>query len=179
MDEINASYAIGGRSLLIQTAEQLTEVRIDHYLGNFGGLIEVTDDLGGVEVVGETTSNGPYTFPAGVNYLDGQQARWYLGQRYGLERGGFDRVKRQQQYLRAMFEKLFSSNTFTDRHDSTRVLAVTGAVSIDGSLEQRRPAVIGLLAARRHTRQHRPLHHSVRWARAWRARPAWSASTPS
>jgi LCP family protein required for cell wall assembly len=136
-NKINASYAFGGPGLLIQTVEQLTQVRIDHYVAiDFDGIIQVTDDLGGVDVVvAEETSNGPYTFPAGANHLNGEQARWYLGQRYGLPGGDFDRVKRQQQYLRAMFGKLFSSDTFTDpgRLDAA-LLAVTSAVSIDDSL---------------------------------------------
>jgi len=137
MNKINAAYAFGGPSLLIQTVEQLTQVRIDHYLAiDFDGLIQVTDDLGGVDVVvAETTSNGPYTFPAGVNQLNGDEARWYLGQRYGLPGGDFDRVKRQQQYLRAMFGKLFTSDTFTDpgRLDGA-MRAVTSAVSVDDTL---------------------------------------------
>jgi LCP family protein required for cell wall assembly len=136
-NKINASYAFGGPSLLIETVEQLTQVRIDHYVAiDFDGIIQVTDDLGGVDVyVAETTSNGPYTFPAGWNHLDGDQARWYLGQRYGLQGGDFDRVKRQQQYLRSMFGKLFSSDTFTNpgRLDAA-MIAVTSAVSIDDSL---------------------------------------------
>jgi anionic cell wall polymer biosynthesis LytR-Cps2A-Psr (LCP) family protein len=112
-------------------------VRIDHYVAiDFAGLIQVTYDLGGVDVVvAETTSNGPYTFPAGVNHLDGDQARWYLGQRYGLPGGDFDRVRRQQQYLQAMFGKLLSSDTFTDpaRLDAA-LLAVTSAVAADEQL---------------------------------------------
>jgi LCP family protein required for cell wall assembly len=136
-NKINAAYAFGGPTLLIQTVEQLTAVRIDHYVAiDFQGIIQVTDDLGGVDVVvAETTSNGPYTFPAGVNHLNGDQARWYLGQRYGLPGGDFDRVRRQQQYLQAMFGKLFSSDTFTDpgRMDSA-LLAVTSAVSVDDDL---------------------------------------------
>jgi LCP family protein required for cell wall assembly len=139
-NKINASYAFGGPTLLVQTVEQLTQVRIDHYVAiDFDGLIQVTDDLGGVDVVlAETTSNGPYTFPAGVNHLDGDQARWYLGQRHGLPGGDFDRVRRQQQYLRSMFGKLFSSNTFSDpgRLDSA-LLAVTSAVKVDDTLGNR------------------------------------------
>ncbi|MCF6508459.1 LytR family transcriptional regulator [Blastococcus sp. MG754426] len=137
MDKINASYAFGGPSLLVQTVEQLTQVRIDHYVAiDFDGLIQVTDDLGGVDVVvAETTQNGPYTFEAGMNHLNGDEARWYLGQRYGLPGGDFDRVKRQQQYLRAMFDKLFSSETFTSppKLDSA-MLAITSAVSVDDTL---------------------------------------------
>ncbi|MBB3086919.1 LCP family protein [Geodermatophilus sabuli] len=136
-NKINAAYAFGGPTLLIQTVEQLTDVRIDHYVAiDFQGIIQVTDDLGGVDVVvAETTSNGPHTFPAGMNHLDGDQARWYLGQRYGLPGGDFDRVRRQQQYLQAVFGKLFSSDTFTDpaRLDAA-LLAVTSAVAVDDGL---------------------------------------------
>ncbi|MGY1703993.1 LCP family protein [Geodermatophilus sp. SYSU D00697] len=137
MDKINAAYAYGGPTLLVQTVEQLTDVRIDHYVAiDFQGIIQVTDDLGGVDVVvAETTSNGPYTFPAGVNHLDGDEARWYLGQRHGLPGGDFDRVRRQQQYLQAVFGQLFSSDAFTDpaRLDAA-LLAVTSAVSVDDEL---------------------------------------------
>ncbi|MGY1856603.1 LCP family protein [Modestobacter sp. SYSU DS0290] len=136
-NKINAAYALGGPSLLIQTVEQLTGVRIDHYAAiDFDGLIQMTDDLGGVDVVvQETTSNGPYTFDAGVNHLNGDQARWYVGQRYDLPGGDFDRVKRQQNYLRAMFGKLFSQNVFSSPAalDDT-LLAVTSAVAVDDGL---------------------------------------------
>ncbi|SDY66755.1 transcriptional attenuator, LytR family [Modestobacter sp. DSM 44400] len=136
-NKINTAYAFGGPTLLIQTVEQLTGVRIDHYAAiDFDGLIQVTDDLGGVDVtVPETTSWGPYTFTAGINHLDGDQARWYVGQRYGLPGGDFDRVKRQQNCLRAMFTKLFSQQVFTSpgRLDSS-LLAVTDAVAPDDDL---------------------------------------------
>ncbi|WP_448625848.1 LCP family protein [Geodermatophilus sp. URMC 64] len=137
MNKINASYAFGGPGLLIQTVEQLTQVRIDHYVAvDFDGIAEVTDALGGVDVeVAETTTNGDYTFTAGVNHITGEQARWYLGQRYGLDGGDFDRVKRQQQYLQAVFDKLFSSDTFKDvgKLDGS-LRALTDAVSIDDTL---------------------------------------------
>src|SRR3954469_8684375 len=82
-NKINAAYAFGGPTLLIQTVEQLTGVRIDHYAAiDFAGLVQVTDDLSGVDVVvQDTTTNGPYTFTAGENHLNGDQARWYVGQR--------------------------------------------------------------------------------------------------
>ena len=136
-NKINASYAFGGPTLLIQTVEQLTQVRIDHYVTiDFDGLIQVTDELGGVDVmVAETTTHDGYTFPAGMNHLNGTEAQKYLQQRKNLQGGDFDRVRRQQQYLKAMFGKLFSSSTFTDpgRLDSA-LLTVTSAVGMDDSL---------------------------------------------
>ncbi|MCO7220237.1 LCP family protein [Klenkia sp. PcliD-1-E] len=136
-NKINAAYAYGGPPLLIQTVENLTGVRIDHYAAiSFEGLISMTDALGGVDVtVAETTSWGPYTFTAGVNHLDGDMARWYVGQRYYLPGGDFDRVKRQQNYLRALFGKLFTAGTFTSLDQIDSVLTtVTGSIAVDDSL---------------------------------------------
>jgi LCP family protein required for cell wall assembly len=137
MNKINAAYSFGGPTLLIQTIEQLTQVRIDHYVAiDFDGLIQVTDDLGGVDVmVAETTTNHGHTFPAGMNHIDGDEARWYLGQRKNLQGGDFDRVRRQQQYLKSIFVKLFSSDTFTNpgRLDAA-LRTVTSAVAVDDGL---------------------------------------------
>jgi len=136
-NKINAAYAYGGPTLLIQTVENLTGVRIDHYAAiDFDGLIDVTDALGGVDVyVAETTSWGDYTFTAGINHLDGDAARWYVGQRYDLPGGDFDRVKRQQNYLRSMFTKLFSKGVFTSPTELNSVLTtVTSSIAVDDSL---------------------------------------------
>jgi LCP family protein required for cell wall assembly len=137
MSKVNAAYAYGGPTLLVRTVEQLTGVRIDHFAAiDFDGLIQVTDDLGGVDVtVPETTSWGPYTFTAGVNHLDGDQARWYVGQRHGLPGGDLDRVKRQQNYLRATFTKLFSQDVFTSPGALDATLqTLTSAVAVDDGL---------------------------------------------
>jgi anionic cell wall polymer biosynthesis LytR-Cps2A-Psr (LCP) family protein len=58
-----------------------------------------------------------------------------VGQRYDLPGGDFDRVRRQQNYLRAMFGKLFSQDVFTSpgRLDAT-LLSVTRAVAVDDGL---------------------------------------------
>lgn len=137
LNKINASYAFGGPTLLIQTVEQLTGVRIDHFVAiDFEGLARVTDALGGVDVVvAETTENGPHTFEAGVNHITGEDVRWYLGQRYGLQGGDFDRVKRQQQFLKAIMDKLISQETFGDlgRLDAS-LRAVGDSVAVDDGL---------------------------------------------
>jgi LCP family protein required for cell wall assembly len=136
-DKINAAYSYGGPSLLIQTVENLTGVRIDHFAAiSFDELISMTDQLGGVDVqVAETTTNGPYTFTAGLNHLDGDMARWYVGQRYDLPGGDFDRVKRQQNYLRSMFGKLFAAGTFDSIGQVDSVLRIiTSSVAVDDTL---------------------------------------------
>ncbi|MEI4273206.1 LCP family protein [Klenkia sp. LSe6-5] len=138
MNKINAAYSYGGPALLIQTVEQVTGVRIDHYAAiSFEGLISMTDALGGVDVdVPTTTSWGPYTFTAGPNHLDGDAARWYVGQRYDLPGGDFDRVRRQQNYLRAMFGKLFAAGTFSDLSQVDSVLTtISSSIAVDDSLD--------------------------------------------
>ena len=137
LNKINASYAFGGPTLLIQTVEQLTGVRIDHFAAiDFEGLAQVTDALGGVDVmVAETTTNGGFTFEQGMNHITGEEVRWYLGQRYGLPGGDFDRVKRQQQFIKAVMDQLISNETFSDlgRLDAS-LRAVGDSLAVDSSL---------------------------------------------
>jgi LCP family protein required for cell wall assembly len=136
-NKINASYAFGGPALLIQTVEQLTDVRIDHFVAiDFEGLADVTDALGGVDVqVAATTSNGGYTFEKGTNHITGEEVRWYLGQRYGLQGGDFDRVKRQQQFIKAIMDTLISKDTFGDLGKLDASLRAVGdSVAIDSGL---------------------------------------------
>jgi LCP family protein required for cell wall assembly len=137
MNKINASYAFGGPSLLIQTVEQLTSVRIDHFVAiDFEGLAQVTEALGGVDVVvAKRTENNGHVFEAGRNHITGEDVRWYLGQRYGLPGGDFDRVKRQQQFLKAVMAKLISRGTFSDlgRLDAS-LRAVGDSVAVDSTL---------------------------------------------
>ena len=137
MNKINAAYAFGGPALLIQTVEQLSGVRIDHFAAiDFEGLAEVTRALGGVDVmVAETTTNRGYTFEAGMNRITAEEVRWYLGQRYGLPGGDFDRVKRQQQFIKAVMDKLISRDTFSDlgRLDAS-LRAVGDSLAVDSGL---------------------------------------------
>jgi LCP family protein required for cell wall assembly len=136
-NKINASYAFGGPSLLIQTVEQFTGVRIDHFVAiDFAGLAEVTQAMGGVDVyVAETTENNGHVFEQGWNHITGKDVRWYLGQRYGLPGGDFDRVKRQQQFLKAVMNQLISSGTFSDLGRLDRTLrAVGSSVAVDSEL---------------------------------------------
>lgn len=135
--KLNAAYAWGGPTLLVQSVEQLTGVRIDNYAAiDFHGFVDMTDALGGVDVqVAETTRNGPHTYEAGPNHLDGEEALFYVRQRYGLPGGDFDRVRRQQQYLRSVFSALSQQDVLSDMGALDGfLLALSGAVSVDDGL---------------------------------------------
>lgn len=135
--KINAAFAYGGPTLMVQTVEALTDIRIDHFVAvDFNGFKAITDALGGVDVrVAEETSAFGVTFTQGINHLDGDQALAYVRQRYRLPGGDFDRVQRQQNYLRAVMATVSRDNLLTDpaRLDDF-MLAVTGSLSVDDEL---------------------------------------------
>lgn len=137
VDKINAAYAVGGPPLLIATVESLTDVRIDHFAAiDFAGFEAITDALGGVtvNVATETESRG-VTFHPGPNRLDGASALIYVRQRYDLPGSDFDRVQRQQNFLRAVLAEVRAQDLLGSPAKSDTLLrAVTGAVSVDDSL---------------------------------------------
>jgi LCP family protein required for cell wall assembly len=106
--KINAAYSYGGPSLTVATVEKLTRIRIDHLaVIDWDGFKELTDHVGGVDIdVPETVYDeaNDVTWTAGRHHLDGTEALLYVRQRYGLPGGDFDRVKRQQAFLRAVME---------------------------------------------------------------------------
>ena len=97
---------------MTQVVIHLTGIGIDHVVrADFAAIRKVTDIVGGVDVhVARTVTDKRtgMTFKAGRQHLDGRRAEIYVRQRYGLPAGDFDRVKRQQQFLRALAEKATS-----------------------------------------------------------------------
>ncbi|MBA3249258.1 MAG: LCP family protein [Geodermatophilaceae bacterium] len=134
---IGSAFIEGGPSLLVQTVEALTQVRIDHYVSvDFAGFAEITDAFGGVDVrVAAQSSARGLSLTQGVNHLNGEQALAYVRQRSGLPGGELDRVQRHQNYLRAMMTTISRENLLTDpgRLDDF-LLALTDALSVDDTL---------------------------------------------
>ncbi len=137
--KVNWAYYFGGPTLAIRTVEKLTGVRIDHVaIIDWAGFRAVTDALGGVTVDIPVTSYDPanhITWTAGSHHLDGAQALLYVRDRYGLASGDFDRERRQQYFLRAVFKQLRKEGKLTNPLQTSSVLrALTGAVSVDSTL---------------------------------------------
>lgn len=105
--KINAAFSYGGPSLMIQTVEQLTGVRIDHFaVTDFVSFTTLTDALGGVDIlIPEDVGSGDTFFAAGEYTMSGEQALVYARERYGLANGDFGRVQRQQNWMRAILAK--------------------------------------------------------------------------
>ena len=104
MNKINAAFSYGGAPLTIQTVEQVTGVRIDHIaIVDFTAFTKLTDIVGGVTL---ETADGPQT-------MDGEEALEYVRERYSLPRGDFDRVRRQQAWMKAVLSQLLTKETLS------------------------------------------------------------------
>ncbi|MFY0407482.1 LCP family protein [Solicola sp. PLA-1-18] len=129
-NKINAAFSLAGPSLTVATVEKLTNLRIDHVMVvDWDGFRAITDTLGGVQVtIPEKTydSARKKTWEAGRQTLDGKEALLYVRQRYGLPGGDFDRVKRQQNFLRAMMQKAGNSGALSS---PTRLYALLDSVT--------------------------------------------------
>jgi LCP family protein required for cell wall assembly len=135
--KINASFAFGGLPRAVHTVECLTDVKIDHVMAiDFGGFKEVTDALGGVDLMVDktiTSIHKPHrVFKKGMMHMDGAQALDWVRQRYQFPRGDFDRQRHQQEFLKALMEKATTSGTITNPAKlNTFLKAVTAAVTVD------------------------------------------------
>lgn len=144
--KINAAFSYGGPTLAIKTVEDLTGIRIDHFaVADFNSFTTLTDALGGVEITlpEDTYDKSGKTFSAGTHRLNGEEALAYTRQRYGLPGGDFDRVKRQQNWMRALMAQT-QKEGFSNPIKMTKLVdTVTSSVAVDDSLSLRRIASLG------------------------------------
>ncbi len=138
--KINAAFSYGGPSLLIQTVEQLTDVRIDHFVvTDFDSFVGITDALGGVRMtLNQDLKVGDTVVPAGKQQLlTGEQALRFVRERKSLARGDFDRVQRQQAWVRAIVAKMRNDGTLHNPVTSARFLdVVSRSVATDDGLNE-------------------------------------------
>lgn len=132
--KINAAYSFGGPTLMIQTVEQLTGVRIDHIaLTDFQSFVGITDALGGVPITLQTALHrGDVALPPGEYVMSGEQALAYVRERYSLRRGDFDRVQRQQAWIRAILVKVRTEDVLRSPARAYDFLdAVSRSIAVD------------------------------------------------
>ena len=113
--KINAAYSYGGPSLTIHTVENLTGIHIDHFaVANFESFVALTDEIGGVRINLKTPQTlAGKELGAGAQVLDGQQALAYTRERSSLPNGDFDRVKRQQIWMRSIVSRVLTNGTLS------------------------------------------------------------------
>ncbi|WP_022868501.1 LCP family protein [Schaalia vaccimaxillae] len=124
--KINAAYSYGGADLTIETVQNLTGVHIDHFMvTDFTSFEQLTDILGGVTIASAE----------GVKTYSGSEALAFVRERKGLARGDFDRVRRQQAWMRAIMQKTFDQDVLTDVSKMSEMLtALLSHSAVDQNL---------------------------------------------
>ena len=142
-DKINAAYAYGGRKLTQETIESLLNTHIDHYIKiNVHGFTKIIDALGGIDIDVEKRmyyedpwddDGGLYIdLQPGMQHMDGKTAITYV--RYRDEEGDIGRIKRQQNFMKAVMDKLVSPTIITKL--PAIVSAVSDSVETDMSVSE-------------------------------------------
>ncbi|MER5862748.1 LCP family protein [Kitasatospora sp. NPDC002040] len=117
-NKINAAFAEGGPQLLVQTVEQNTGIRIDHYVEvGFTGIVDIVDALGGVKMCLDqpvVDAKSGADLPAGCQTLNGTEALQLVRTRYSLPDSDLSRIKNQQAFLQALAGEVLSPSTLLD-----------------------------------------------------------------
>lgn len=113
--KINAAYALGGARLMIETVSKYLGIDINHYaVIDFQGFKNVVDALGGVTIYVEKRmyekGHSNINLYPGLQRLNGDQALAYVRFRHDRE-GDFGRIRRQQQFLKALQDELLKSSS--------------------------------------------------------------------
>jgi LCP family protein required for cell wall assembly len=136
-NKINAAFAEYGPFGTWRTIENLSGVHVDHMaVIDYAGFNQLTEAIGGVDVyVPETVfdSAQDQEWTQGWHHVEGELALKYVRMRHGLLEGDFDRIDRQQNFLRAVLQKTLSDGTIGNPVKLSNVLgAITGHLAIDG-----------------------------------------------
>jgi len=115
--KLNAAYSVGGPRCLVQVIQQISGLKINHFVGvDFSGFESLVNQIGGVEVC--TTRPlvdnelGTILPNAGTQLINGQTALSYVRARKvdAEGTGDYGRIKRQQRFLSSLLRKAMSTD---------------------------------------------------------------------
>jgi LCP family protein required for cell wall assembly len=156
MDRINTAHVYGGPQYAMRAVEYNFGVPIQYYARvDFTTLTSLIDLVGGIEIYNDQDINDP-TYPdnnygydpfvlsAGWHALDGQTALKYARTRHGSS--DFSRIKRQQQVIMALRDKLRTTDAATKILPRIPQIMQTLGSAIDTNLSTVEIAQLALLA---------------------------------
>jgi len=115
-NKINAALAFGGPTLLVKTVENVTGLRINHYMGiGFGGLVSVVNTVGGVRICLPSAISDSYSgvnLSAGCHNLNGDQALAFVRDRHSFLTSDLQRIQDQRAFLKALLVKATSPGVY-------------------------------------------------------------------
>jgi LCP family protein required for cell wall assembly len=112
VDRINTADVYGREDLVETTILYNFGLRTDHYVRvGFAGFMDAVDVLGGIDVhvtssLNDTCGRKRWNYSPGVYHMDGFAALCYVRMRYASS--DFDRLRREQEVIEAIFAKTFS-----------------------------------------------------------------------
>ncbi|MGM7679354.1 LCP family protein [Microbacterium sp. A94] len=143
---LNSAYMYGGLNCVAKTITELTGQDIEFAASvTFGGVIEITDAIGGVDVCLATPIKDHHTgldLPAGIHTVQGIQALQFLRTRHGVGDGSdLGRIGNQQQYMSSLARKLISDEVLGNVPTMLR-LANTALTNLEASTSLTNPMTI-------------------------------------
>lgn len=97
----------------VATIEDLLDIEINYYFKfNFTSVIEIVDEIGGVDVYSDYTftSKDGYHYQKGLNSVDGKAALSFVRERKAFKEGDRQRGKNQQAMIDAIAKKCMKPN---------------------------------------------------------------------
>jgi LCP family protein required for cell wall assembly len=145
VQRINTAMQVGGFDELALTFEYNFGVHPNHYvLINFDSFKRIIRLLGGIDVEVAVTLTDHrdgygdyYTMPAGTQHMDGETALWYVRARHTTN--DFDRGRRQQEVIVAIFRKLLTLNALENAQGLFKIYSQS--VTTDLTYNDLRPLV--------------------------------------
>ncbi len=135
-NKINAALGFGGPTLLVETVEDVTGLRINHYVGiGFGGLVSVVNQVGGVKICLPTALydiDSGANFKPGCHTMNGAQALAFVRDRHSFADEDLQRMQDQRAFLKALLDKATSPSVFLDPFVAMPFgSAAASAISVD------------------------------------------------
>lgn len=119
--KLNTAYAVGGPSCVTKVIQQITGLRINHFVGiDFNGFKEMVDAVHGVTINNEIPIDdsilGKVLLQTGEVTISGDQALNFVRARHvkGDPTSDYGRIKRQQEFIGALLKKVMSSDVVLD-----------------------------------------------------------------
>lgn len=143
---LNVAYGDAGLNCVVKTISDLTDQEVQFAASvTFGGVIEITNAIGGVDVCLANPIRDRYTgldLSAGNHTVQGLEALQFLRTRHGVGDGSdLGRIGNQQQYMSSLARKLISSETLGNPGTMLK-LATVGLSNLETSTTLNDPLTI-------------------------------------
>ncbi|WP_235737272.1 LCP family glycopolymer transferase [Nocardioides alcanivorans] len=139
-DMWNAAFSYGGEACTVRQFEQLSGIRVDHFVKvDFTGFKDMVNAIGGVEIcVPKDVDDyvGNIHLKAGSRQVQGQEALDYVRVRHNISANGdIGRMKRQQVFIASMVDRVMSKGVLARPDRLYKFLdAATKSLTLDQRL---------------------------------------------